>query len=67
MRKTSKYELGTPDRRMPVAIFLPFSSFLRLVLPPQEKGARARQGGAGKNSQVLPGQGGSKKDAGYRR
>lgn len=48
MRKTSKYELGTPDRRMPVAIFLPSSSFLRLVLPPKRKergpgrGARAR-------------------------
>lgn len=48
MRKTSEYELGTPDRRMPAAIFLPSSSFLRLVLPPKGKergpgrGARAR-------------------------
>lgn len=37
MRKTSEYELETPGRRIPAAIFFPSSSFLRLVLPPQGK------------------------------
>lgn len=52
MRKTSEYELGTSGRRIPAAIFLPSSSFLRLVLPPREKERWLDRQGAGKDAQV---------------
>lgn len=49
----------TPGRRARAAIFLHYSSFPRLVLPPRGKERRPRQGDAGKDAKANPRQGGT--------
>lgn len=66
-RKPSQGELGTPGRRIPAAIFLPYSSFLWLVLPLGGKQREPEWRGTCKDAQVLPSQGGSKRAAGHQR
>lgn len=62
-------EPGTPGRRIPAAIFLPYSSFPRLVSTPEKKSRGPKKFGGervgGREVRVFPGQNGSKGTAGY--